>query len=181
MTTTRKRGRPVGSGIDDSRFLVEVADLMHANPALKARGAMNQVISRHKATWRVHSEAAMLRRLQDKWQKQGVALLAQAQRRAEARERPVTLSDIVEIGIRVNAAVKALRTPVHIERITRVATAVAETLDRITRPVANIQKTMDRMAVPVVNAHRVMAAHRESIQRIENVRKSIELARLPRL
>lgn len=181
MTTTRKRGRPAGSGIDDSRFLMEVADLMHANPALKARGAMNQVIRRHKGTSRVHSEAAMLRRLQDKWQKQGVALLAQAQRRAEARERPVNLSDIVEIGIRVNAAVQALRTPVHIERVTRIASAVAETIDRITKPMAEIQKTIDRLAEPLANAHRVMAAHKEAFQHIQNYKKNIELPRLPRL
>lgn len=72
---------------------------------------MNYIIRKRKGDWRAHSEAAMLRRLQDKWTKQGVALLADAQRRAEIQQRRVSLSDIVEIGIRVNAAVQALRTP----------------------------------------------------------------------
>lgn len=29
MTTKRMRGRPTGSGIDDNRFLVEIADLLY--------------------------------------------------------------------------------------------------------------------------------------------------------
>ena len=41
----RGRGRPLGSGIDDMPTLQKVADLMAANPALKATTAFRRIIA----------------------------------------------------------------------------------------------------------------------------------------
>lgn len=88
----RKRGRPLGTGRDDSRTLNEMADLILASPGLRPTTAIRRALH-------APSEAD-IRRLQVKWNKDGSALLAcraaiqraraeveRSRRTAEFRER----------------------------------------------------------------------------------------------
>lgn len=66
MNPKKSRGRPAGSEINDDRFLNEISDLLYRNPAMKPTSAMRRVISANQGLWVASSEAAMLRRLQEK-------------------------------------------------------------------------------------------------------------------
>ncbi|KAB8318483.1 hypothetical protein SD81_015975 [Tolypothrix campylonemoides VB511288] len=73
----RGRGRPLGSGIDDMPTLQKVADLMAANPALKATTAFRRIIA--------NPGQSQIRRFQVKWKAGAATYLAEAhQRRATA-------------------------------------------------------------------------------------------------
>lgn len=76
----RSRGRPRGSGKNDTAMLAQVADLVTKQPALKPTTAMKRVIASAKE--RDATPETLLRRLQVKWRAQGASLLAQAKARA---------------------------------------------------------------------------------------------------
>jgi hypothetical protein len=74
----RPRGRPKGTGKDDSAALNRIADLLVGNPSLKPTTAIRRI--------GVHNESDT-RRLQVKWKASGAALLAAARvRKDEAKE-----------------------------------------------------------------------------------------------
>jgi hypothetical protein len=79
----RPRGRPRGTGKDDSLPLTEVADLLVANPLLKPTTAMKRVMQGGK-DWGATDET-LLRRWQDKWKHQGEVFLAAARERARPK------------------------------------------------------------------------------------------------
>lgn len=80
MTQERKqRGRPKGSEIDDSTVLAAIADMLTANPKMRATTAMRR-IKREVSDAEIH-------RWQDKWKQRKVSLLADAAVRAEAEKR----------------------------------------------------------------------------------------------
>jgi hypothetical protein len=72
-----KRGRPIGTGIDDSKILAAIADALLANPKLRPTTAYKQIA--HK------SSEASIRRIQAKWNAQRELLLAAAEQRKAAR------------------------------------------------------------------------------------------------
>ena len=77
--TKRSRGRPKGSGKDDSAFLKRVADLLLQNPDMKPTTAIKRVIG--------VDNPSNIRRLQVKWKANREALLAAArERKAEAED-----------------------------------------------------------------------------------------------
>ena len=79
MESTKKaRGRPVGTGIDDSAALDAVADELTAHPVMPPMTAMGIVASRLNLGPCLDSAT---RRLKRKWDKEGTA------RRQEARQR----------------------------------------------------------------------------------------------
>jgi hypothetical protein len=80
----RPRGRPRGSGKDDSRPLAQVADLLVREPLLKPTTAIKRIVRKCNDR-NVASEAALVRRLQAKWKENGNSLLT------AARERPPTV------------------------------------------------------------------------------------------
>jgi hypothetical protein len=84
----RTRGRPRGSGKDDSRHLAKVADLLWKNPGLKATAAMTRVMKSCQ-NWDAASEDALIRRWQAKWRIYQHTLLAEAQYRATMPPSPV--------------------------------------------------------------------------------------------
>jgi hypothetical protein len=55
----RKRGRPVGSCIDDSPLLARVADILLSDPKLKPTTAIKRVLG--------SPDPSPIRRLQSKW------------------------------------------------------------------------------------------------------------------
>ena len=78
MTTEkRKRGRPLDSCIDDSSWLVEVADILLSNPKLKPTTAIKRVLPT--------PDPSPIRRLQSKWKQDGSVYLAQAQNRTKRK------------------------------------------------------------------------------------------------
>ncbi len=84
----RPRGRPKGSGKDDSALLATVADLLLAE-SIKPTTAMKRVIrqSIQKGTLKESAEAATLRRLQEKWVMSHETLEAQAQLRLDVKKK----------------------------------------------------------------------------------------------
>ena len=80
MTTKRSRGRPPGTGKNDTPDLAQVADVIVADPKLKPTTAMKRVIAKRKE-WQ-ESDATLLRRWQGKWKEAGAALLTAAKERA---------------------------------------------------------------------------------------------------
>ena len=92
MTDTRPRGRPRGSGKNDTPFLAQVADLLVRDPSTKPTTAMKRVIGKRK-DWQ-SSDATLLRRWQVKWPQQKESLLTAARERA--RPRPPTIQEVIE-------------------------------------------------------------------------------------
>ncbi|OSZ69565.1 hypothetical protein CAP40_01530 [Sphingomonas sp. IBVSS2] len=78
---SKTKGRPKGSERNGSKALNAVADMIHADPALKPTTAMR----RHNPK----IGEAEIRRLQVKWKERNDMLLAAAWVRAEARQRQV--------------------------------------------------------------------------------------------
>ncbi|WDI32395.1 hypothetical protein PUV54_04205 [Hyphococcus flavus] len=70
----RKRGRPTGSGIDDSATLEKVAQLVYQNPKLKFATAAKQLGI---------FDDSVIRRVREKWKKQKPILLNAAKAKAE--------------------------------------------------------------------------------------------------
>ena len=87
----RPRGRPRGSGKNDSRHLAQVADLLVREPSLTPTAAMRRIMRSCK-DWDAASEPALIHRWQEKWKVNGVSLLAAAHERARPRPPAVQLS-----------------------------------------------------------------------------------------
>ena len=83
----RSRGRPKGSGKDDSALLAAVADLL-LTESIKPTTAMKRLIRQgvQKKTILETATASTLRRLQEKWGMHHVAISAEAQARLDARK-----------------------------------------------------------------------------------------------
>lgn len=78
MTTEkRKRGRPLGSCIDDSPWLAQVADILLSNPKLKPTTAIKRVLPT--------PDLSPIRRLQSKWKHDGAVYEKGARIRANQR------------------------------------------------------------------------------------------------
>ena len=105
MSTNKPgRGRPPGTGLDDSPTLRKVADLIAANPSLKPTTAIKRVLERPTDT--------AVRRLQGKWKEHGPRYRAEAQarrsvpatRRASRSHAPRTARQIFEAHRRMQDA-----------------------------------------------------------------------------
>lgn len=77
ITAKQPRGRPPGTGKDDSAALAATADLLIANTSLRPSTAMRRAVR--------NIGDSHLRRLQGKWKRDGAHLLAEAAERARAR------------------------------------------------------------------------------------------------
>ena len=79
-TTKRNRGRPRGTGLDDSPTLRKVAEMLAADPSRKPTAAIKRALDKPTET--------AVRRLQGKWKDQGARYLADAQARRSAVPAP---------------------------------------------------------------------------------------------
>lgn len=79
-TTKRNRGRPRGTGLDDSPTLRKVAEMLAADPSRKPTAAIKRALDKPTET--------AVRRLQGKWKDQGAKYLADAQARRSAAPAP---------------------------------------------------------------------------------------------
>ena len=75
--TKRSRGRPRGTGLNDSPTLRKVADMVTADPKLRATTAIKQILDKPSTT--------VIRRLQGKWREQKATYLAEAQKQRAAK------------------------------------------------------------------------------------------------
>ena len=103
MTTEkRKRGRPLDSCIDDSSWLVEVADILLSNPKLKPTTAIKRVLP--------PPDPSPIRRLQSKWKQDGSVYLAQAQNRTKRKADEVIQMAMQRIQREMATATDVMRT-----------------------------------------------------------------------
>ncbi|TIQ26379.1 hypothetical protein [Mesorhizobium sp.] len=119
MTDERSRGRPRGTGKNDTVFLTMVADLMVKTPGLTYTTATTRIV-RQRTDWDAASPKAAVRRWQVKWKVQGEALLAAAHERAMPKPvarigRHSRLPDMSEAQAIVTLILDAVRNhdPVH--------------------------------------------------------------------
>lgn len=104
----RPRGRPRGSGKNDTMILAQVADLLVANPSMKPTTAMKRVIS-SRTDW-PETDETLLRRLQDKWKRDGDTMLVAARERARPKS-PSALEVMALIGTAYLQAHQIARSP----------------------------------------------------------------------
>lgn len=107
----RGRGRPVGTGYNDAPTLEKMADLMVAQPTLKATTAIRRILGQ--------PGPSQIRRLQVKWKEGAAAFLAAAQarravapapaRRVSASHSPRTVRQIMEASRRVQEMMPSIR------------------------------------------------------------------------
>jgi hypothetical protein len=89
LQTRRPRGRPKGTGTDDSVALRKIADLLVENPRLKPMTAMRQIAQ--------PANDSNVHRLNRKWKRDGQKALAEAEERKRRKQ----------IGQEVRAAARA--------------------------------------------------------------------------
>jgi hypothetical protein len=152
----RPRGRPRGTGKNDTQALMKVADILAREPALPPTTAMRRVISAGN-DWK-ESDPTLVRRWQEKWKQQGVSLLAAAQERARPKPAPA-LSFAPQPSFSQMAAIVA--TLNHMPKIdmamVRAATAHAATMKSIMEsPVIKKWAALNRLTDPAL---RIMAEH----------------------
>jgi hypothetical protein len=87
----RSRGRPRGSGIDDTVIMARIADILVRNPALKPTTAMRNILIAQEDS-DATSDPTMIRRWQRKWKKEAPSQMAAAKERA--RPSPVRYAPI---------------------------------------------------------------------------------------
>jgi hypothetical protein len=93
MTNTiRKRGRPKGTGLDDTTSLHRIADIIAANPAIKRTSAIKKIGV---------TNPSIVRRLRDKFAEEETALMADARRRLASQTTSATTANH---GSKVNGA-----------------------------------------------------------------------------
>jgi hypothetical protein len=95
----RKRGRPPGTGLDDSGTLRAMAELIAGNAHLRPTTAIKQVLS--------EPNNAEIRRLQAKWKADGPRLLAASIARRQAREEASHRRQSEAFWLRVRAQQEA--------------------------------------------------------------------------
>ena len=96
MEQKRKRGRPKGSQINDSRYLDQVADLMLKEPALKKTPAIARIVAKQ---FPEHQHVKMNRRLLRKWNETHEARMhAAKERRNELRRERSVGKDVRHAG-----------------------------------------------------------------------------------
>ena len=153
--TKRPRGRPKGSGKDDSKDLYRIADLLVADPSLKPTTAIKR-IGRHNPS--------DIRRLQVKWKATRDDLLAAANKRKVDAERerlvPAEYGAFPDLGEHL-AYVEQLRRAM--EGPTAQFAEQQRRLEEIFRPALKIveqmekQQRMFREALgPVAEVHRML-------------------------
>lgn len=86
MSEKRKPGRPIGSGKDDTRYLLDVADLLAANPTLKKTPAISKIVQGAfpEQEWK-NAE----RRLLNKWNVETDKHLENARQRRVKSDHPL--------------------------------------------------------------------------------------------
>jgi len=93
MSRKRKPGRPVGTGIDDSIHLSEIADLIVGEPDLSKTAAIGNIVC---VNFENHNHEAAKRRLQRKWLRNSGKLLEAA---AVRRSVPRKISGTIPNGL----------------------------------------------------------------------------------
>lgn len=114
-STKRSRGRPRGTGLDDSPTLRKVADMLAADPSIKPTTAIKRTLDKPTET--------AVRRLQGKWKNEGAKYLAECRarrsavpvptRRASASYSPRTAREMFEAHRRMQEALSPAMLAAH--------------------------------------------------------------------
>lgn len=155
MSTQRPRGRPRGTGKNDEVFLNQVADHLVKSPALKPTTAMKRVLY-SRQDWEGASEAAVLRRWQEKWKAGAETYLTAARERAAARIRSSAAgSGSYARGLGVNGAfermmqatqrMQDLIDPPH-KRVYRKMEERWQRIDQAMNPIGSALKQIEEMS-----------------------------------
>jgi hypothetical protein len=169
----RKRGRPRGSGKDDSAALDRIANLLVADQSLKHTTAIKRIGFRNPAD---------IRRLQVKWKDGREDLLADARKRSEARHAKRRSgdyrlpADLVEIATQADELRRQLATLIDPDLV-RFA-AQAEQLRRALVPshIEDAQRAINEGLRPALDAfEKQRQMMRQLLRPIEDLRHMQEL------
>ena len=163
MNTSMKRGRgrPVGTGKDDAPTLSRMADLMLANPNLRATTAMKRILDT--------VDPSVIRRLQVKWRAEADRYLEQARARrvvAAAPSRRANAQCTPRTARQLAGAQRAMHDALGISRLASIQAALEDPALRAAR---------EMMGSPAMQAAQEAARrYRESpaMQAIEAFRSS---------
>jgi len=153
----RARGRPPGTGLDDTSQLVVVADMMLADPSLKATTAMRRAFT--------GIGPSHLRRLQAKWRKGSSRFVMAA--REKVRPRVETANDVR--GMSATPSLAALEALLP-SRESLLA------MERLLEPIRRMQEAVR----PFVLAEETMRPFRELFEQTRQIQQVFESARVPR-
>lgn len=165
MTKRRSRGRPPGTGKNDTPYLACVADMRVSNPALKPTTAMKQIIAEHD-DW-LETPETLLRRWQGKWRLSGEQFMQGARVKAIPKRAPASGGDgyispsAFDHLIREQQRMKDMIDPPHMRALreqTMAAAAAARNLAKLESPVTKMlreqQHTRDIIDPPAARAMR---------------------------
>ncbi|SMD14914.1 hypothetical protein SAMN06297251_1445 [Fulvimarina manganoxydans] len=167
----RKRGRPTGSGKDDTALLNAVAGKLLAHPEMKPSTAMKQVIAASPQP--NTTPETLLRRLQVKWKAQSAVLMDTARAGAEAEARRIRERSIHQEAGSYGSGYIPRSFARELEGIQRM-------VDRITPNIGYLEKVQNALNPPGMSAvYKMMEEHRRIQDLIDPphmqaIRKTIE-------
>jgi hypothetical protein len=172
----RARGRPKGTGKDDSLALRRVAEMLVADPTLRPMTAMKRL---QKPT-----NPSYVHRLNVKWRREGTAFLLAERARIEARMKPApTVQEYhPALATEFDTARKAIRANLDFDAIQKAKDAVMQALRsdqfeaiREALTASNTQFEAARMvlAMPSAQLEAVRKALAASSAELEAMRKTV--------
>lgn len=135
VSPRRPRGRPQGSGIDDSQALAKAADLLAQHNAMKPTTAFKRSIK--------GIDGSHLRRLQVKWKLSGQEYLAAARQRLQQRQARAAMPSSLPAGIPPYPASDAVKNLEIILGRQNAWLDIHKKLNDATNPLAKMLKTFD--------------------------------------
>jgi hypothetical protein len=169
----RLRGRPRGSGKDDSRHLAKVAEVLVKEPSLKPTAAMTRVM-RSCGDWKAASEKALIRRWQQKWSNNKESFLL------AARKRPEPSVSLEQLGTSLAAIKAGVEESMRQPAFQKMAENVAEVQRRIeeTFKLPGLQHMIESAAVIQRNVEQIASqpGFQRMLENCAEVQRRIEQA-----
>lgn len=148
----KKRGRPA---IDDTSYLMQIANLLAEGKATTPRSAIQRVVG---------SDDSVIRRLQRKWRKDGKIYLASAKKRhQEQQTQRSSMASVLGLGMPVEQTVTGMMARESIHRQIAESAALRQELLAQAGAINELARA----------ARGPFAEHRQALAAVESMRKTI--------
>lgn len=154
----RRRGRPCGTGKDDTPHLRRVADLLVESPEMTATSAMKQVLRTVKDDT-VEPESHV-RRLQVKWQKEKEMYLTDAHARLKARAEARRAQTSGVRAANMATALGLAQKSAYAEMVKEARLAAESPVSRFLKELRDDQERIRKLLHPP-GYHEIMEQHRK--------------------